>query len=103
MEDTSWPPRRWVLSFLEKGVKMAQKKDAHGNWIHTLGVTVPAPVVASLSAEKVTKTVASIRKWLKTGPAKKAVESVVAYEKAHENRVSAVGKDGCLTNYLSGE
>lgn len=95
------------LSFLEKGVKMAAgkfvtSKDSFGNWVHTFEVP-SAILVSSLDFQKITRTVSSIKNWLKKKPTTENVIEVISYEKKHENRTSAIGEYGCLTNYLDGE
>ena len=65
-------------------------------------ITEDAPKVA-LDLELITKTVSSIRSWLKTAPTQEEAQQVFDYEVANSNRVSAVGEEGCLTTFLQGE
>lgn len=57
----------------------------------------------ALDPALITKTVSTIKKWLKTNPSVKEVQQVFDYEVTNSNRVSAVGKEGCLTLILQGE
>lgn len=60
----------------------------------------PAPEAQGLDLEGITKTVSSIKKWLKTEPSQSDAMEVFQYELDHSNRTSAVGPEGCLTEYL---
>lgn len=46
------------------------------------------------------KTVSTLKKWLKTKPTQEDAMTVFQHEKDTLNRNSAVGTDGCLTEYL---
>ena len=82
-------------------------KDKLGNWVYTFNTTSPAAVPvddsSDLDLEKITKTVSSIKAWLKTKPPLDDVSLVVEYEKSNADRSSTVGSSGCLTLYLEGD
>ena len=56
----------------------------------------------ALDFESITRTVSSIKSWLSSDPSAEAAQQVFDYESANSNRVSAVGEDGCLTQFLKG-
>ena len=59
-----------------------------------------APEPQGLDLEGITKTVSSIKKWLKTEPSQSDAMEAFQYELDNSNRSSAVGSEGCLTEYL---
>lgn len=60
----------------------------------------PAPAPEGLDLEAITKTISSIRSWLKTEPSQEDAMDVFQYEIDHSNRSGAIGDEGCLTEYL---
>ena len=74
-----------------------------GKYVRSLSPrTAPSTSATSpgLDLEGITKTVSSIKTWLKTGPSQADAMDAFQYEIDHSNRTSAVGSDGCLTEYL---
>ena len=77
-------------------------RNAAGKYIRG-GATPPAlssVTPDALDAEGITKTVSSIKKWLKTQPSQEDAMDVFQFELDHSNRSSAVGPEGCITEYL---
>lgn len=60
----------------------------------------PALVPEGLDLEAITKTISSIKSWLKTEPSQEDAMDVFQYEIDHSNRSGAIGDEGCLTEYL---
>ena len=60
----------------------------------------PALVPEGLDLEEITKTISSIKSWLKTKPSQEDAMDVFQYEIDHSNRSGAIGDEGCLTEYL---
>jgi len=61
---------------------------------------VPAPALEGLDFEAITKTISSIKSWLKTKPSQEDAMDIFQYEIDHSNRSGATGDEGCLTEYL---
>jgi len=81
------------------------KKDDRGCFVYlsSTGVDNTEDTPASaLDFESITRTVSSIKSWLSSDPSAEAAQQVFDYESANSNRVSAVGEDGCLTQFLKG-
>lgn len=90
----------------EDKTQVTVSRDTRGNWVYTFwpqGTTADVLNAASLDFKQITRTVSSIKTWLKTSPTAEEAELVAEYERENDNRTSAVGESGCLTLYLSGE
>ena len=77
-------------------------RNAAGKYVRArAGQDAPSPAPPkSVALEDITKTVSSIKKWLKTKPSKEEAMDVFQFELDHSNRSSAVGPEGCITEYL---